>query len=264
MNSTTEHYMKIGSLKIFYRKVGAGRPLILLHGGWMTGGLSWSPHYEALAKQFQIFSPDFRGHGKTNDPIGSFSSYGGLAWEIISFIENLELDEKPLVVGHSCGALVSMFMSIYQPQLLAGQVLVGVNSSTQRTDCFNWGMEKFFNTPDYRIPPTKLDYILNHPLRAAALWHAHEAPWFELLQRSWPMWIKPLELGSKDYAKITIPTLIISGTEDEFGDKEHVEKFQIAIPGCKLKMIEGANHMFAITKPKLLQENMLPFLTEPQ
>lgn len=260
MTKIVEHTLPVGDLNIFYREMGEGRPIILLHGGWATGQLNWSPHYDKLAESYHVISPDHRGHGNTNNPGEGFTTYGKLAWEIISFIERLDLPQKPIVIGHSSGAVISLHMSIFQPDLLAAQVLVGIHPAIGVADVFKRGMEKFFNTNDYRNPPSKLKYFLNNPLWSLALWNAHNTPWFTLLRQAWPMWIKPLELTECDYKKITIPTLAINGNVDEFGDVKDAHDMCNEIAGAQMEIIDGANHMFVVDEPEKLQEILLPFL----
>ena len=260
MTAISEHRMQVGDLQIFYKKMGNGRPLILLHGGWATGTLNWSNHYQALSEKFEVYSPDHRGHGKTNNPTGKFCSYGNLAWEIISFIEGLNLRQKPIIIGHSSGALISLHISIFQPDLLAAQVLIGIHRRIGISACFKQGMENFFHTNDYRNPPAKLDYILRNPLWSLALWHAHKTPWFTLLRQAWPMWIKPLRLTDEDFKKIEIPTLMVHGDNDEFGSLDDARDLHSVIPDAQLETITGADHMFVISQAKRLRTIILPFI----
>lgn len=248
-------------LKISYLIGGSGPPLILFHGGWMTGKMNWSEHFDALGKHFTVISPDHRGHGRTHNPEAKFNSYRRLAWDMIGFIEALNLDRKPVVMGHSSGALISLHISAFAPHLIARQVLIGIHPFIGVSDTFKRGMEKVFSTTDYTKPPTKWQYICRHPLNSLALWWAHqETPWFELLYQAWPMWIKPLALEKSDYNKITCPTLVITGSRDEFGSAEEAKALSKRISNANFIILKGENHMFVVDKPHLLQLNCIDFL----
>jgi pimeloyl-ACP methyl ester carboxylesterase len=48
--------------KLAYREVGAGSPLILIHGS-PGDGRSWSRLVPRLGKRYRVITPDLPGHG---------------------------------------------------------------------------------------------------------------------------------------------------------------------------------------------------------
>ncbi len=268
MVAIKEKYINANGMRFFYREMGSPDApiLVLFHGGGLTGTLNWSKHYQPLSQHFHIISPDHRGHGGTNNPDGKFISYGQLAWDMIGFLEALGLDkQKPIIMGHSSGALIALHMSVYSPQLFARQVLIGIHPFLGVSDSYKRGIEKYYATPDYRHPPTKWAYIVKYPFDALSLWWAHKRTnWYALICQAWPMWIKPLELEKSDYKKIACPTLVITGTEDDFGTREESEELANRIKGAQFIALEGENHMFVVNKPELLRENVLSFLINIQ
>jgi len=256
-----EKYIDCNGMRIFYREMGCGPTLILFHGGWATGKINWSSNYKELAKHFRIISPDHRGHGNTNNPGGRFSSFAHLAWDMIGFIEALDLKQKPLVMGHSSGAMISLHISVFQPELIKRQVLIAIHPHIGVSDKFRRGQEEFFGTDDYRYPPKKWRYIVSHPIYSLALWWAHrQTPWYRLLHAAWPMWIKPPTLERQDYDKIVAPTMVIIGTEDEFGTVGEARELADWIRGSQFETVCGAKHMFVVDTPQKLQELAIPFL----
>ncbi|MBL4785008.1 MAG: alpha/beta hydrolase [Cohaesibacteraceae bacterium] len=265
MGTVKRKYIESNGVRFSYLETGPVEAplLILFHGGALTGHLNWSKHYEPLATQhFHIISPDHRGHGRTNNPDSKFTSYGQLAWDMIGFLEALGLDkQKPSVVGHSSGALIALHMSVYSPKLFARQILIGIHPFIGVSDSFKRGIERYYGTPNYRHPPTKGAYSIKFPLHAMSLWWAHkQTNWYQLMCQAWPMWIRPLELDKSDYKKIACPTLVISGTRDEFGTRQESAELANRIDGAQVIALEGENHMFPVYKPELLRENILPFL----
>jgi len=257
----SEKYIDCNGLRVFYREMGAGPVLILFHGGWATGHINWSTNYKELAKHFRIISPDHRGHGNTSNPDGKFSSFAHLAWDMIGFIEALNLKERPLVMGHSSGAMISLHISVFQPKLIARQVLISIHPHIGVSEKFRRGQEEFFGTDDYRYPPKKWRYMLTRPIYSLALWWAHkQMPWYELLHAAWPMWIKPPTLARGDYSKIRIPTLVIIGEDDEFGTVEEAKELAQWIKGSQFETVAGAKHMFVVDAPEKLQALAVPFL----
>ena len=212
---------------------------------------------------FTVYAPDHRGHGRTNNPDGKFSSFGALAWDMIGFVEALKLSQKPVVMGHSSGAMISLYMSIYQPDMIVRQVLISIHPFLGVSEHWKCGTEKFFNTGDFRKPPDKWTFILKQPRNAIVLWWVHRAtPWFKLLHQAWAMWGRPSELELSDYKKISIPSMVLMGTKDEFGSVDEAKELAARIKGAKFCEVPGADHMFVVDHPEWLQERVLPFLKE--
>ena len=100
-------------LRIHYEDHGAGAPVVLLHGGLVTGHLMWSNHVPALARNHRVLVPDSRGHGRTDNPEGRLA-YDLMADDCAAFIEALGLD-RPAVVGYSDGAQTALELGIRHP-----------------------------------------------------------------------------------------------------------------------------------------------------
>src|SRR5436305_5943094 len=66
------HYIRANGLDIYYEERGQGQPLLLIHGGALTGQ-SWQPYLAAFAEHYRVITPDTRGHGRTANPTGSMS-----------------------------------------------------------------------------------------------------------------------------------------------------------------------------------------------
>ena len=62
----TGQYAEVNGLKLYYETHGAGRPMILLHGGLMSGE-TFGPVIGALAADHRVVLPDLQGHGRTAD-----------------------------------------------------------------------------------------------------------------------------------------------------------------------------------------------------
>src|SRR5438128_2280477 len=83
-------------LDIYYEERGQGRPLVLIHGGAITGA-SWRPYLAGLAEHYRVIMPDTRGHGRTKNPAGNLS-FGLLADDVAALAEALDL-RKPVIWG---------------------------------------------------------------------------------------------------------------------------------------------------------------------
>ena len=62
----TGQYADVNGIHLYYETHGSGRPLILLHGGLMSGAM-FGPVLPALAAHHQVIAVDLQGHGRTAD-----------------------------------------------------------------------------------------------------------------------------------------------------------------------------------------------------
>ena len=110
-------------MKLHFRALGAGPPLIILHG--LLGSLdNWVPVAQRLAAQFHVFLLDLRNHG--HSPHGEAFSYDAMAADVREFMDNQQTGAAHLL-GHSMGAKVVMRFSQLHPE--AVRRLVSVDMS---------------------------------------------------------------------------------------------------------------------------------------
>ena len=96
--------------KIFYRSIGSGKPVMLVHGFGEDGNV-WANQIEVLKNNFHLIIPDLPGSGKSemiND-----MSMEGMA-EVIKAIYDSEISHSPpsggwgAVIGHSMGGYITL------------------------------------------------------------------------------------------------------------------------------------------------------------
>ena len=66
---TAGKYLNVGDAKIYYEVYGRGKPLLLLHGGFLGYIDEYSPYIPELSKMYKVIAIATRGHGKSE--IGS-------------------------------------------------------------------------------------------------------------------------------------------------------------------------------------------------
>src|SRR2546426_6974362 len=109
---TTGKYAKVNGLNLYYETHGAGRPLILLHGGLMSSEM-FGPVLPQLAQSHQVIAPDLQGHGRTAD-IDRPIDVRLMADDIAALIDYLGLD-RPALVGYSLGGGVALHTAARYP-----------------------------------------------------------------------------------------------------------------------------------------------------
>jgi pimeloyl-ACP methyl ester carboxylesterase len=99
---------------------GQGTPVILLHGFPFNSSV-WTPFAEALSNDFQVFTPDLPGFGKSPLLAGEFS-IDDVGNAVIDWINKNRITNA-VIVGHSLGGYVALSMVNQSPQIFSGLVL---------------------------------------------------------------------------------------------------------------------------------------------
>jgi pimeloyl-ACP methyl ester carboxylesterase len=110
-------------MKLFFRKTGEGKPLIILHGLF---GMSdnWNTLSRSFAeKGFCCYTVDLRNHGKS--PHSDEFSYEVMADDILELMEDEKI-EKADLIGHSMGGKVAMFFTMKYSERVSRIIVVDI------------------------------------------------------------------------------------------------------------------------------------------
>ncbi len=107
-------YADINGLKLYYEVYGEGKPLVLLHGSYMTIPLNWSRFIPWLAKDRKVIVTEMQGHGRTRD-IPRELSYEGMADDVSGLLKHLHIDRAD-VLGYSMGGGVAFQVAVRYPE----------------------------------------------------------------------------------------------------------------------------------------------------
>ena len=210
-------YAEVNGINLYYETHGAGRPLVLLHGGLGSGEMFGATLAE-YAKQHQVILPDLQGHGRTAD-IDRPLDVRLMADDIAALIDHLGLD-RPDVVGFSLGGGVALQLAIRHPAKV-NRVVSG--SAGIRRDA---------------IYPEILEQ--QGQVTAAAVEFMKDTPMYELYQRVAP---RPEDFGrlldkigeamaqdydyTEDVRGLQVPALIMAADADMCPPSHFVEVFAL-------------------------------------
>jgi pimeloyl-ACP methyl ester carboxylesterase len=90
------NYVEVNGLKMYYETHGAGSPLVVLHGAFMTIG-AMGTFVSALAESRQVVAVELQGHGHTAD-VDRPLSYEQMADDLAALLRHLGI-ERPDVFG---------------------------------------------------------------------------------------------------------------------------------------------------------------------
>ncbi len=106
-------YVDVNGLKMYYEVYGEGKPLVLLHGSYMTIPLNWS-HAIPMFKGRKVIVAEMQGHGRTRD-IARKISYAGMADDVSGLLKHLQIDSAD-ILGYSMGGGVAFQLAIQHPE----------------------------------------------------------------------------------------------------------------------------------------------------
>lgn len=119
---------------LHYDELGAGRPLVFLHG-WAMSSRAWRFQQE-LGSEARLLLLDQRGHGRSSVAAGY--ALDDFARDLASFFEQLDLRDA-ILVGWSLGVQVALQAFPTLKDRLAGLVLVGGTPRFTTTEGYSHG-----------------------------------------------------------------------------------------------------------------------------
>jgi pimeloyl-ACP methyl ester carboxylesterase len=257
-------YADVNGVHLYYEVHGAGRPLVLLHGG--LGALEmFGPNLPALARGRQVIALDLQGHGRTAD-IDRPITMEALADDVAALIKHLGLPRAD-VMGYSMGGWVALQLGIRHPELVGKLVVV---SAPLRRNAFY---------PDILVQQTHLG--------AAAAEAMKPTPMYQLYSKlaprpqDWPRFLDKMGTSirtdfdiTRAVAGIKAPTLLVAGDADMFPPAHAVEAFGVlgggqrdggwdgaGRPKNRLAILPGLTH-YAICSDPALAATAIAFLDE--
>lgn len=252
------HHVQANGLDIYYEEHGQGKPLLLIHGGALTGE-SWEPYLGGMAEHYRVIMPDSRGHGRTANPTG-IMTFRLLADDMAALVQALDL-QKPLIYGYSDGGQVALEIGMRYPDLPRALIVGGAHLELSE------GSRKWVRSilGDAQSPDVDIEkFERENPDFAAMLQRIHGPDnWETLLKQIKPMWNAKLNYTPDDFARVVAPTLVIVGDRDEFVPVEDAVEMYRLLPNAELAVLSNADHtdfIFSAAKVALLEPIILDFL----
>jgi pimeloyl-ACP methyl ester carboxylesterase len=240
MSVATEFYPGHDGARLALHRMGAGRPLIMLHGLFSTAEMNWIKwgHAAMLAEAgFECLMPDLRAHGQSASPHDP-AAYPDdvLAKDLAALVQHLGFEDYDLC-GFSLGARTSVRGVIggLKPArlVLGGMGLEGLAGWTGRGAFFIDAIDRFDDVKhgDPAFPAVSFMKTMKVDRVAARL----------LLQTF-------ADTPPEALAALTMPTLVVNGDSDrDNGDPEALTR---TLPNAVQEIVPGT-HMSCVTKPDL-------------
>jgi len=250
--------------------LGSGPPVILIHG--MAASLcDWNSLAPVLADNgFAAYALDLLGHGesaKPDDP--RLYHIESIYRHFTDWLETLNLDTPPVLVGHSLGGYLSLLHAIRKPNAVRGLVLINPYFESPQLSpfsrlarcCPNLGEKAIRVMPEWLVHaaigwnPDAAAYYSPETRRQIAADYKRASPHFVYITRDMP------DLTTR-LLEVKAPVLVIWGERDQTLNPASFPRLVQILPKAAGYPVSATGHQPHISKPDLVARLTLEFLAQ--
>lgn len=282
----SEETVDINGVSHYIKTMGEGEPLLVLHGGPGIFHDYLVPHFETLAKDYQVIFYDQRACGKTAFPEDTSSITIETYVEDLEGIRNHLKIDKLNLIGHSWGSLLAIRYGLIHPENLNKLILVAPapSNSTYFDETFANMQQKRSEEDTKKLIQTMMSkdfevrekeafrkvVLLGDKTNLADQEKVEElyAPMeFDETKANNLMIVNSLlertyfnfDLADEALDKITCPSLIILGDLDNVPFAS-AQAIQDGLANCELKVIKKCGHYPFFESPKEFNSTVNGFI----
>lgn len=265
-------FVDVEGVRLHYSDRGEGRPIVLIHGAAVSGD-DWniSGVADLLLADHRVIIFDRPGCGYSERPRGRLWTAAQQADLFHKALVKLGI-VRPVVVGHSWGAIVALALAQRHEADVAGLVLIsGYYFATLRPDVLMaapGAIPVLGDVLRYTISP--LLGWLQMPLLKRAMFSPAAVPATFEEEYSTAMALRPSQIRAtavdgalmipgamalrEHYSAMDLPVVIIAGSEDKIVFPRSAEHLRNSIKGSTLQIVERAGHMVHHFAPQKVVE----------
>lgn len=266
-------FVEVDGVRLHYAERGDGRPVVMLHGlGALHQDFEASGLIDRASRHYRVLAFDRPGYGYSERPRWTIWTPRAQAALIRDALAKLKI-ERPILVGHSWGALPALAYALDWPDEVAGLVLLaGYYFPTTRPDA-----------PMLAGPATPLlgDIVahslspligrLTRPAVIRTIFAPDPVPERFLALFPIELTLRPrhMQAAAGDagllipgalalagrYRELKMPVAIVSGTGDRVvSHKAHAERLHATVAGSTLRAVPDGGHMIHHVAPATAME----------
>ncbi len=260
-----EKYIKVKDYKIRYLEDGGSNGYILLAHG--LGGMAerWARVIPLLSKKYHVIALDLIGFGYSDKPSIDYTPENFTKF-IFDFLDALGIN-RTCMIGSSLGGQIAMESAIYQSSIIEKLVLVSpsgmMKNSTPTLDAYTMAalypsqegariaFEMMSGTPN-KVDQQVVDSFIERMSQPNA----------KMAFMSTILGLKNSPLIKDKLSKISMPTLIVWGSEDTMIPIAYANDFVSSIRNCQFVAMKGCGHTPHVEEPEMFSDIVLKFLSQ--
>jgi pimeloyl-ACP methyl ester carboxylesterase len=243
-------------------------PTVVFGHGLLFGGWMFESQIASLRETYRCVAVDWRGQGNTPATASGYDM-DSLTADVVAVIEDLGVAPAHFV-GLSMGGFVGMRLAARHGQLLRSLTLLGTNADGQTADSSRRfkqlaAVYRLLGLAPVRKQVLSIQFgqsFLASPNNASVL-----ADWERRLRRTGRAGISKAVRGVADHEAIadelknvTVPTLVIVGTEDVATPLVQSERIVERIKHARLDVVTVAGHSSTLENPGAVTTLLTDFL----
>ena len=234
-------YAQVNGAKVYYEVYGAGDPIVLLHGAYMTINSNWSELIPILSKTRKVIALELDGHGHT--PLSQRPlSYPTLAGDVATVLKYLKIDSAD-ILGFSYGGTVAYQFAIQHPAMTKKLIIISSTYKSEGWLGIMYAMLANVKPEAFDNAPVKSEYIKVAP--DTSNWHKFIAAMLKFSAEKF-------NLGDDNIKNLKAPVLLIMGDNDGTDKKVVAETYSllggnvfgdiVGIPKSQLAILPAKGH----------------------
>jgi pimeloyl-ACP methyl ester carboxylesterase len=239
-------YMQVvvDSLLTHYETAGKGKLVVLLHG-WGDTAAGLRPLQMALSKTHKVLALDLPGFGSTEAPksVWGVDDYAAF---VAAFLQKIDAGAVAVLIGHSNGGAIAIrglalgTLQADQLVLIGSAGIRGVYKGRVKALRYITKFGKALTMPLPSSVKKKLRKQVYQTVGSDMLVAEH-------LQETFKKVVT--DDVREDAKKLTLPTLLIWGEQDDAAPLWYGETYHELIEGSTLEVLPGAGHFVHLDRP---------------
>ncbi len=247
--------------------VGPGPVVVLIHGFPLNRKM-WDAQLTEVGSLYRIIAPDLRGAGETAVPDGVYT-IDLLADDVIETLDALNLTDPVVLGGLSMGGYVALSLVARYPSRFRGLMLMNTRAVADSPAAAE-GRESLARQVEQSGKPDGVVDAMIPKLFAPASYATHATIVEQIKAQA--MQANPLGLANTlrgmatrpdrtgDLARISIPTLVLAGADDQIIPIAESKSMASMIPHGRLEIIPDAGHLAPLENKSASNAAILGFL----
>ena len=257
--------LEIGKFSLYYERVGAGAPIVFLHG---LGGnhMSWWQQVPYFMRSFECITVDQRGFGLSPDPEDFFNR--AHSSDLGSLLDHLKIN-KCVLIGQSMGGWTIVGYALEHPDRIAAMVMADTPGGIFTPEM------NFPAVPNAGRPPLPVDatppigslptYAADYFARRPEMAFLYEEIRIHGARPPADASTRLLNLRYDLAAvkqRLTMPILCMVGEEDTLIAPKIVRALAATLPNARLRTVPGSGHSIYFENGAVFNQLVRDFLIE--
>jgi pimeloyl-ACP methyl ester carboxylesterase len=237
------HAPGVRPVRIHFRDWGgarAGRTVVFLHGGWGYGVYPIDTQVAAFGERVRFVALERSGYGGSVNVEGPMpvDFHRRAAEETIAVLDALQI-EKPILWGHSDGAVIATMIGLMAPGRCERLILEAFHFYRNKPKSRGF-FERFHARPEDLGEETQRLLVADHG----------DPQWKHVVSRNTGAWIRIADESARPdedlyggrMGELRVPTVHLHGESDPRTEPDEMERAKRAAPQVEIHFVKGGQH----------------------